>query len=804
MVKAYLRYVQEASWGVIVSSGGHVAVDPTGKLAIAPALDTVVVWNIKTQSVVRRLVPAGNARAATPEVTALALGGDGETLAVGHSDGTIRLWRLSDGEERTALAGHKGAVTALRFNGATTMLASGSHDTNVVVWDVVGEAGICRLRGHRDAVTDVCLLEGRQSVASVSKDGTLKLWDLDTQHCVQTALAPSGELWSVDAEGEWMLSGGAAGEVLAWRLEQASVVDAPALPQSKAAAAAASADGTGGDGDGAGGGVAWEATRATLLGPLAAQSSARVARLRFGEGGACIGCQYADRTLQLWSVQSEAQLRRQLKRRQTKRKQKGADGADGADADGAGEVQPTDRFVHLGSVKGATKLHSFAFMPSRAATADEGGGGGGGSGGADDGADGSSSAALRVARLLVAERNNGVSVYEMALGRAGSAGRGAAGTLAASVQLAGHRAEPRALALSSDDRMLLSASDGEAKVWAMRSQQCLRTLPCGYALCATFVCSSRYVAVGTKAGLIQVYSFATGALCAEVEAHGGAVWALQLEPRGTALLSCSADKTIAAWQPVETAAGVGVGVGDGDGDGDGGGDGGATLALHEERRLDMGDDALCCGYSADAKHVAVGLLDATVRVLFGDTFAQYLTLFGHKLPVLSLSISSDGSLLVSGSADKTVKIWGLDFGDCHRSLLAHSDSVTSVAFVRDTHYFFSAGKDRLIKYWDGDRFEQVLSLPGHAAEVWGLAVTRKGDALVSCSRDRSLRLWRRTDEQVFVEEERENELEHLFEAGLERQQQQQEAEEDEAAQLGLAGAAGGGSGAEAGGGAARR
>ena len=37
MVKSYLRYAQQASWGVVVSGGGQVAVDASGKLAVAPA-----------------------------------------------------------------------------------------------------------------------------------------------------------------------------------------------------------------------------------------------------------------------------------------------------------------------------------------------------------------------------------------------------------------------------------------------------------------------------------------------------------------------------------------------------------------------------------------------------------------------------------------------------------------------------------------------------------------------------------------------------------------------------------------------
>ena len=64
-----------------------------------------------------------------------------------------------------------------------------------------------------------------------------------------------------------------------------------------------------------------------------------------------------------------------------------------------------------------------------------------------------------------------------------------------------------------------------------------------------------------------------------------------------------------------------------------------------------------------------------LQVYFTDTMKFFLALYGHKLPVLSMDISSDGALLASGSADKNLKIWGLDFGDCHRSIFAHADSV---------------------------------------------------------------------------------------------------------------------------------
>ena len=88
----------------------------------------------------------------------------------------------------------------------------------------------------------------------------------------------------------------------------------------------------------------------------------------------------------------------------------------------------------------------------------------------------------------------------------------------------------------------------------------------------------------------------------------------------------------------------------------------------------------------------MALLDSTIKLFFTDTLKFFLSLYGHKLPVLSMDISSDSTLLVSGAADKNIKIWGLDFGDCHRSLFAHADSVMQVAFVHNTHYVFTAGR----------------------------------------------------------------------------------------------------------------
>jgi U3 small nucleolar RNA-associated protein 12 len=319
------------------------------------------------------------------------------------------------------------------------------------------------------------------------------------------------------------------------------------------------------------------------------------------------------------------------------------------------------------------------------------------------------------------------------------------------VEALGHRSDVRALALSGDDDMLASTCNGQVKVWNARTQQCIRTASLGFGLALAFGPADRHLMVGTKDGKLHLLDLASGDCLQSEAAHTGAIWSIDVRPDGKGIVTGSADHEVKFWdfEMVE-----------------------GRLTLAHARTLKMSDDVLAVRYSRtkdpDRLLVAVALLDNTVKIFYDNSLRFFLSLYGHKLPVMALDISDDNEILATGSADKTVKIWGLDFGDCHRSLLAHGDSVMALRFVPGTHYFFTCGKDRTVKYWDADHFEQILMLPGHQSEVWGLAVASDGSFVASCGHDRSLRMWERTDDQVFLEEERERELEAMFEAELDR------------------------------------
>lgn len=61
-------------------------------------------------------------------------------------------------------------------------------------------------------------------------------------------------------------------------------------------------------------------------------------------------------------------------------------------------------------------------------------------------------------------------------------------------------------------------------------------------------------------------------------------------------------------------------------------------------------------YTPNGKYYIVSLLDSSIKVFYSDSDKLFLTLYGHKLPVLAIDVSSDNTLLVSGSADKNLRI----------------------------------------------------------------------------------------------------------------------------------------------------
>jgi U3 small nucleolar RNA-associated protein 12 len=741
------KYEQSDAFGVVATATSNIVWTPEPAAApganrpagagraYAAANEQVLCWDVKKGELLSKWRDAS----CTEEVTVICRSEvDPDVFAVGYADGSIRIWDARTSTAIISFNGHKSAVTILTFDQTGVRLASGSKDTDIVIWDLVSETGLFKLRGHKGQITglhflhpasankedeeDVEMDSDQAFLLSTSKDALIKIWDINSQHCIETHIAQTnGECWAlgVSPDGSGCMTAGNDGELKVWAIDLQGLRKAGSTV-----------------------GEASEQEYLTTRGILYRQGKDRTQGIAFYARSDYIAVHGAEKAVEIWRIRSEEEVRKSLARKRRRRREKAKSEVNGEDPENdeaddkitIADADISEVIVPYVTVRTAGKVRSVSWMHTRKS---------------------------KKLQLLVGTNNNLIDIYEIPLKGKSKTEEAPDYNRTLSVELAGHRNDVRALALSSDDRMLASASSGGLKIWNVRTQNCLRTLECGYALCCSFLPGDKIVVVGTKDGDIELYDIAASSQLDKISAHEGAIWTMQVHPDGKSLITGSADKSVKFWNfeiIQEEIPGTKRTM--------------PRLKLVQSRILKVNDDVLSVHFSPDSRLLAVATLDNTVKVFFVDSLKLFLNLYGHKLPVLNMSISSDSKLIATCSADKNVRIWGLDFGDCHKALFGHQDSVMQIAFIPhpvdgdEKHIFFSASKDRTIKSWDGDKFEQIQRFKGHHGEIWAMTVARTGDFIVTASHDKSIRIWSKSDEPIFLEEERERELEELYENTL--------------------------------------
>ena len=112
----------------------------------------------------------------TGYIYSVAFSPDGQTLASGAADTTIRLWRVSDGNLLSTLEGSTGSMNSVAFSPDGQILASGSTDRTIRLWRVSDGSLPHTLEGHTSCVWSVAFSPDGKPMASVSNDGTIRLW----------------------------------------------------------------------------------------------------------------------------------------------------------------------------------------------------------------------------------------------------------------------------------------------------------------------------------------------------------------------------------------------------------------------------------------------------------------------------------------------------------------------------------------------------------------------------------------------------------------------------------------------------
>ncbi|XP_072932107.1 WD repeat-containing protein 3 [Epargyreus clarus] len=701
LTKQYLRYVPSGTFNIIASpdcNSTHVSLKGiSGRYIAVGACEHVIIWDMRLGEKAQ-VIPGENTI-----VSQIAASPTGNHIAVGYVDGNINVFELTNNEVVCVFAGHKSAVTCLQYDEQGHRIVSGSRDTEVILWDVVAEKGIARFSGHKGAITSVLFINSRNCIVSSSKDTFVKFWDIETKHCFKTLGGHQMEVWSavLMKEERYLVTGSMDQELRVWKLNWTDKIKEEEKLAHQLEIVKLEDNDEVEDSS---------VLQCPQLGTLVRGGKGRVVGLSADPGQSILACYGTDSLLELFYFCSDEDAKARMSKRIKKQRKKLTKLKESGEAEPeATEVAElltlSDEVRRLSSVKLTTKIKSTTLLLG-------------------------TTGELRVGVTLA---NNTVELHSLKIAD------GSEVQCLKQITQPGHQKEPRCVAISSDNLAILSASADSIKMWNRSSQSCLRTVSMcgGRPTGAVFAPGDRHALVGAADGSLLLLDVAAAALLERVPAHTTNCAAVGLTPDLRGCYTGGGDKTVKLWQfeliPDPTGASKAK-----------------VLSLLHTRTLELEEAVTAVRISQNNKFIAVALLDFTVKIFFVDTFKFYLSLYGHKQPVLCLDISYDATLIATGSADRNVKIWGMDFGDCHKSIFAHNDSVTALQFVPNTHYFFTGSKDGKVKQWDADTYDNIITLNGHVGGCWGVSVGAGGLHAASCGADGALRLIARSDEPLVL------------------------------------------------------
>ena len=155
------------------------AFSPDGKqLATIGADGTTILWDSNTGLELRRL-PGTTKPSDLYTEQRVAYSPDGTLLAACDSD-ELKLYDPVSGQLVRTLSGHGGDVISVAFSRDGNYLATGSVDTTVRIWDVSRGNLIRTLEGHAAEVGGLAFSPDGSFLLASSEDATLNIWEVDT------------------------------------------------------------------------------------------------------------------------------------------------------------------------------------------------------------------------------------------------------------------------------------------------------------------------------------------------------------------------------------------------------------------------------------------------------------------------------------------------------------------------------------------------------------------------------------------------------------------------------------------------
>ncbi len=201
-----------------------VAFDPQGEtLASGSRNDTIKVWEVRSGKLLRTL------EGHLADVMSVAFDPQGRTLVSASGDKTLKLWEVRSGKLLRTLEGHQDWVWSAAFDVQGGTLASSSNDNTVKLWETGSGKLLRTLRGHqdhalksdRDGFHSIAFDPQGGTLASASQDNVVEFWDAASGKLLRTLEGHKRHIRSVafDPHRRMLASGSQDNTVKLWEAD---------------------------------------------------------------------------------------------------------------------------------------------------------------------------------------------------------------------------------------------------------------------------------------------------------------------------------------------------------------------------------------------------------------------------------------------------------------------------------------------------------------------------------------------------------------------------------------------------------